>query len=172
MKTNNNNTLKGDHHVEATTANETTETESTWEERYKKKYADALQGELWRIDDYHDSRHFKLPDRAQSHLLKYGQLGREIMLRGNLKNERSVQVYFGFRRALVARFWTSSRPIVGDPTGSWELLEYRWKSEWGREMVRRNIDRYIDLLESGERTTYIDTFFIDVERPFSDSDIA
>lgn len=93
------------------------------------------------------------------------------MLRGELEDEHSMQVYFGYRRALVAEFWPPGQDNDEDPAGSWELHEYRWKSEEGREEVRLEID---DFLESAERDygeIYIDTFFNDAERPLTTADV-
>lgn len=164
-----------DHNAEAATANETTKTEYT-EEQWR---AGQLQRELWQSGDGHDFRQFVLPDRARSRLLEYGSLGREIMLRALLETETSIQVYFGYRQALVAEFWPvgiyrNDNPFEDyeSPNNLWELQEYRWKSEEGREVVRQAIDEYLELAESGFGAIYIETFLNDVERPPSTSDIS
>lgn len=78
-----------------------------------------LEFEEWQERDGHDYRYFLLPDRARVHLLKYGSLGRDMMLRGELEAEHSMQVHFGYRRALVAEFWPPGQDNDEDPAGSW-----------------------------------------------------
>jgi hypothetical protein len=93
------------------------------------------------------------------------------MLRGELEDELSMQVYFGYRRALVAQFWPPGQDNGEDPAGSWELLEYRWKSEEGRELVRLVIDEFLESAEYTFGEIYIDTFFNDAERPLTTADV-
>jgi hypothetical protein len=143
--------------------NETAKTKYTEEE----VRAHFLEKEIWRERDGHDYRYFLLPDRARPHVLKYGSVGRDMMLRGELEDELSIQVYFGYRRALVAHFYPPGQDNDEDPAGSWKLLEYRWKSEEGREVVRLVIDGYLEICKRDYGEIYIDTFFNDAERPLT-----
>lgn len=147
--------------------NETAKTEYT-EEEWR---AICLKWEIWMESDGYDVRYFGLPDRARSHLLKYGSVGREIMLRGELEDEHSMQVYFGYRQALVAKFLPPGQDGGEDPAGSWELHEYRWKSEEDREVVRLSIDSFLEIAERYYGEIYIDTFFNDAERPLATTDV-
>lgn len=154
--------------ITAATANEKAKTEYT-EER---AIALFLEMEIWQEHDGYDYRYIRLPERARAHLLKYGSLGREIMLRGELEDEHSMQVNFGYRRAFLAEFWPLGQNNDEDPAGSWELREYRWKSEGGREAARLAIDYSLELAESSYGPIYLDTFFNDAERTLSPADIA
>jgi hypothetical protein len=156
------NTENNEHAGNLSSGEDTNEAAKTQfdEEKWR---AGQLEMEKWREYDGHESRYFMLPDRARSHLLKSGSVGREMLLRGELDDEHSIQVYFGYRRALVAHFWPPGQNNGEDPAGSWELHEYRWKSEEGREVVRLDIDEFLELAEHDYGEIYIDTFFNDSE---------
>ena len=156
------NTENNEHAGKLSSGEDTNETAKT---KYTEEEIRAclLECEIWKELDGHESRYFQLPDRARFHLLKYGSLGRDMMLRGELEDDHSIQVYFGYRRALVAEFWPPGQDNDEDPAGSWELHEYRWKSEEGREVVRLKIDEFLELSEGDYGESYIDTFFTDAE---------